>query len=143
VALRVHSSKVEGIYKDNLPRVAGVKVEVKKTERISQRVTGVEAEENEKMIHTRTTRFEDIYNNRSPATAPQSFVCILATHEINPQAHRYHYSFHLRVFQGYRIIGNVCVLPSYSGPRTPSGCSVLGGVQAAKDLATDIGPSWL
>jgi hypothetical protein len=33
VALRVHSSKVEGVYKYNLPRVEGVKVEVKKTEK--------------------------------------------------------------------------------------------------------------
>jgi hypothetical protein len=33
VALRVNSSKVEGVYKDNLPRVAGVKVEVKKTKK--------------------------------------------------------------------------------------------------------------
>jgi hypothetical protein len=33
VALRVHSSKVEGVYKDNLPRVAGVKVEVKQMEK--------------------------------------------------------------------------------------------------------------
>jgi hypothetical protein len=27
VALKVHSSKVEGVYKDNLPRVEGVEVE--------------------------------------------------------------------------------------------------------------------
>jgi hypothetical protein len=33
VALRVHSSKVEGVYKDNLPGVVGVKVEVKKMEK--------------------------------------------------------------------------------------------------------------
>ena len=42
---------------------------------------------------------------------------ILAAHKINPQAHGYHCSFHLRVFQGYRIQGNVCVLPSYSGSK--------------------------
>jgi hypothetical protein len=33
---------------------------------------------------------------------------------INPQAHWYHCSFHLRVFQGYRIQGNMCVLTLYS-----------------------------
>jgi hypothetical protein len=33
---------------------------------------------------------------------------------INPQAHGYHCSFHLRVFQGYRIQGNVYALTSYS-----------------------------
>ena len=45
MALRVHSSKAEGVYKDNLPWVVGVEVEVKKTKRISQRVTGVKVEE--------------------------------------------------------------------------------------------------
>ena len=45
VVLRVHSSKVEDVYKDNLPWITGVKVEVKKTKRISQRVTGVKVEE--------------------------------------------------------------------------------------------------
>ena len=46
MALRVHSSKVEGVYKDNLPWVAGVEVEVKKTKRdILKRVTGVKVEE--------------------------------------------------------------------------------------------------
>jgi hypothetical protein len=33
VALRVHFSKVEGVYKVNLSRVVGVKVEVKKMEK--------------------------------------------------------------------------------------------------------------
>jgi hypothetical protein len=34
--------------------------------------------------------------------------------EINLQAHKYHCSFHLRVFQGYQIQGNMCALTSYS-----------------------------
>jgi hypothetical protein len=37
MALRVHSSKAEGVYKDNLPWVAGVEVEVKKRKVISQK----------------------------------------------------------------------------------------------------------
>jgi hypothetical protein len=39
---------VEGVYKDNLPRLAGVKVEVKKMEKDISRVTGIEVEENKK-----------------------------------------------------------------------------------------------
>jgi hypothetical protein len=39
---------------------------------------------------------------------------ILETHKINLQAHGYHCSFHLKVFQGYRIQGNVCVLTLYN-----------------------------
>jgi hypothetical protein len=46
MALRVHSSKVEGVYKDNLQWVAGVEVEVKKTKRdILKKVMGVKVEE--------------------------------------------------------------------------------------------------
>ena len=45
MALRVHSSKAKGVYKDNLPWVAGVEVELNKTKMdISKRVTGVKVE---------------------------------------------------------------------------------------------------
>jgi hypothetical protein len=80
-----------------------------------------------KRKYTRTTAYEDRYNNRSPATVPESLLGILATNEINPQEHGYRCSFHLKifqayriqgfhlgVFQGYRIQGNMCALISYS-----------------------------
>jgi hypothetical protein len=49
---------------------------------------------------TRTTGYEDRYNNRSPATVPESLLGILATHEINPQVHKYRCSFHLEYPKG-------------------------------------------
>jgi hypothetical protein len=57
---------------------------------------------------------KDRYNNCSLATAPESLLGILVRHKINPQVHGYHCSFHLRLFQGYRIQGNMCALTSYS-----------------------------
>ena len=63
------------------PWVAGVKVEEKKSKDM------------------RMTMFEERYNNRSPATAPESLLGILAS-RINPQAHGYRCSFHPSVFHG-------------------------------------------
>jgi hypothetical protein len=45
---------------------------------------------------------------------PESLLSILASHEINTQAHGYCCSLHLRVFEGHQIQGNVCVLTPFS-----------------------------
>ena len=67
MALRVHSSKVEGVYKDNLPWVAGVDVEVKKTKRdiSKKRVTGVKVEEKKEK-----DKYEDRQARRLTAAVP-------------------------------------------------------------------------
>ena len=70
-------------------------------------IAGVKIAER-KAKDTRTTRFEERYSNRSPATAPKSLLGILAS-GINPQAHRYRCSFHLRVFQGLSNPQGMCV----------------------------------
>ena len=59
MALRVHSSKVEGVYKDNLPWVAGVEVEVKKTKRgYLKKGNGGEGRRKRKKINTRIDGLE-------------------------------------------------------------------------------------
>jgi hypothetical protein len=70
-------------------------------------VAGVKIAER-KAKDRRTTRFEERYSNRSPATAPESLLGILAS-RINLQAHGYFCSFHLRVFQGLSNPQGTCV----------------------------------
>ena len=38
MALKTHSTGTEGVYEDNLPRVAGVEVEIRKTKRYGDRM---------------------------------------------------------------------------------------------------------
>jgi hypothetical protein len=52
--------------------------------------------------------------NQGRAEISWGLLGILASHELNPQPHKYRCSFHPIVFHGYRIQGNVCVLTSYS-----------------------------
>ena len=81
MALRIHPEGSKGLYKDNLSGVAGVEVEIRKEKKGDEGnlVAGVTVEERKRkdffMIQGRT-RFEDNYNNRSPATAPEMLVGI-------------------------------------------------------------------
>ena len=70
--------------------------------------SGGKGRRKEKRKDTRTTRYEDRYNNRSPAMAPESLLGILVS-RINPQAQGYRCSFHLRVFQGLSNPQETCV----------------------------------
>jgi len=63
MALKIHPEGSKGLYKDNLSRVVGVKVEIKTAKRIFFKIQG-------------RTRFEDNYSNHSPATAPEMLVGI-------------------------------------------------------------------
>ena len=81
MALKIHPEGSKGLYKDNLSGVVGVKVEIRKEKEDQDNwVAGVKAEVKKKQrfffkIHGRT-RFEDNYNNRSLATAPEMLVGI-------------------------------------------------------------------
>ena len=104
------------------PWVAGAKIAGRKLKIIrdkSRRVekllkdsssmdSGGQGRRKEKGKYTRTTRYEDRYSNRSPAMAPESLLGILAS-RINPQAHGYRCSFHLKVFQGLSNPQGTCV----------------------------------
>ena len=51
MALKTHPKGMEGVYKDNLPRVAGVEVEIRKAKRYEDRmVAGVKVELKKKKI---------------------------------------------------------------------------------------------
>ena len=100
--------------------IAGVKIvgrKLKMIRDISRRVEkllkdsssiGSGGQGRRKAKDTRTTRFEERYRNRSPATVPENLFGILAS-RINPQAHGYRCSFHLRVFQGLSNPQGTCV----------------------------------
>jgi hypothetical protein len=63
---------------------------------------------------TKSTAIIDHVITNRHASVMEPLLNILATHEINPQAHGYLCSFHLSVFVGYQIQGNVCALTRYS-----------------------------
>ena len=75
------------MYEDNLPRVARVEVEIRKAKRydiwMGSRGEGRSKEKKRirifylKIEIRGLTRFEERYNNRSPATAPESLLGIL------------------------------------------------------------------
>ena len=102
--------------------VAGVKIAERKLKIIrdkSRRVekllkdssswdSGGQGRRKEKTKDMRTTRYEERYSKFSPATALESLLDILAS-RINPQAHGYRCSFHLRVFQGLLNPQGTCV----------------------------------
>ena len=104
------------------PWIVGVKIAGRKLKMIrdkSRRVekllkdsssmgSGGQGRRKEKAKDTRTTRFEERYSNRSPATALESLLGILAS-QINPQAHGYRCSFHHIVFQGLSNPQGTCV----------------------------------
>ena len=101
MALKTHPKGMEGVYEDNLPRVAGVEVEIRKAKRYESRMgsrSEGRAKEKENIFFLFLKIYEDqlvrsLNINRSPATVPESLLGIL-TIRINPQAHRYRRSFH-------------------------------------------------
>ena len=49
MALKTHPTRTEGVYEDNLPRVAGVEVEIRKAKRYKDEVgSGGQGRDNEK-----------------------------------------------------------------------------------------------
>ena len=80
MTLKTHSTGTEGVYEDNLPRVAGVEVEIRKEKGDEGNlVAGVKVEETKRKDFFKIqgrTGFRDNYINRSPATAPEMLVGI-------------------------------------------------------------------
>ena len=80
MALKIHPEGSKGLYKDNLSRVAGVEVEIRKEKGDEGNlVAGVKVEETKRKDFFKIqgrTGFRDNYINRSPATAPEMLVGI-------------------------------------------------------------------
>ena len=80
MALKIHPEGSKGLYKDNLSRVAGLKVEARKQNGYEGNlVAGVRVEERKREDFFKIqgqTRFKDNYSNHSPATAPEMLVGI-------------------------------------------------------------------
>ena len=80
MALKIHPEGSKGLYKDNLSGVAGAKVEIRKQKGDEGNlVVGVTVEERKRKDFFKIqgrTRFENNYDNCSPATAPEMLVGI-------------------------------------------------------------------
>ena len=84
MALKTHPKGMEGVYKDNLPRVAGVEVEIRKAKRYESRMgsrSEGRAKEKENIFFLFLKIYEDqlvrsLNINRSPAMAPEMLVGI-------------------------------------------------------------------
>jgi hypothetical protein len=76
VALEVHPWRRRCFYRKSSLWIAGVEVEVKKMEKDILKGNRGKGRRKMKKMDTRTTRFEDRYDNRSSATAPEMLLGI-------------------------------------------------------------------